>query len=350
MALFVVVCATPRDLCATAAQSGPVLEFAGRSVQLSLERIDDRTSTPWPGGDVRLTTKPVMLTAESSIGAELAAAGIEPNGDAYSLVYDLNPKLQPSTNATGHIVIPVIQAPPMISATLGKEYLVVLTLDPQIRDELIQTAGQIQALATPSPRENPQVRMSIEDLTRWYSAIRTAAQRHRDPALTLETRLQLRDEASALVPLLAKAAQDGPRLSKADADQIAAIHSDVQREIRRYDDVMSGQIPDPDLMRCCTIRVTIVGATSEQLQRVRVYYTLNGLFHHPPPAPLRIKPFPELGSGSSDLLQAKIYRIWVAPDGKPDELLTTDGLLVDLTAADKEKNVQLRLAAAGRMH
>ena len=107
-----------------------------------------------------------------------------------------------------------------------------------------------------------------------------------------------------------------------DRAQLAAIHQDVEREIRRFDDVLSAAVPDPDSTACCSVVVTIRG-DPKVVDQLRVYYTLNGQFRNPPPGPIPgSTAFTELGSGKSVTLRAKNYKFWAAKEGDPDHLIT----------------------------
>ena len=88
--------------------------------------------------------------------------------------------------------------------------------------------------------------------------------------------------------------------------------------------------------------LTIIGADQRDLERVRIYYTLDGLFS-PNRPPLPVNAFPALGSGRSDPLRAKSYRVWVSPEGNPDARLTNGALLVDLSPIETLTKIQLRL-------
>jgi hypothetical protein len=67
--------------------------IAGRQVSASLVKADDLSPAPWPDDASQLTTEKVAVQANVSIYDLLTAKGIEPDVEAFTVVYDLNPSL-----------------------------------------------------------------------------------------------------------------------------------------------------------------------------------------------------------------------------------------------------------------
>ncbi len=330
-------------------------DVAGRTVKLGLIRADDRSPVAWPSGNAGLSTESIVIGPDTNIAERLLQMGINPDAGAWSLLYDLNPtvhKLDTMTPGTRLVVPSVVASPELRGQLASGSELVVLSVDPELREKLngANTAltGLVSTLKASSqerfgrPEDKNLTVRQLDDITVWLEHIRQAAERRAGPPTSRDTWAELNDEAGMLQRLLAGSQTLGERLTPDDVSQISAIHSDLEREIRRYDDVMSGGIPEPDEL-CCTVEVTLVGGDTKKLDGIRVYYVLNGYFRQPPPAPSGVRAFADPGSGRSIRLRAKNYQMWAAPDGKPENLLTEGALLVEIYASEKQKTVTLRL-------
>jgi hypothetical protein len=223
-------------------------------------------------------------------------------------------------------------------------HFLILSVDPELREKL---AGAIAFLEEVKARfmEIPQERFAnamrrasllkeIDDIAGWFDHIRLMSLQRSGPPTSRDTLTALNDEAITLASIMQQAVEGAGQVTVGDERQIHAIHKDLVREIRRYDDLLSGGVPDSDVPACCVIEAQILGADPDELKRVRIYYTLDGLFRNQPPGPLGVKAFPVLGAGRSQRVPPKDYRVWVSPDG---------ALLVEIFPADTEKKVELRL-------
>ena len=310
-------------------------KLGNRMLDLGLLRLSDRKLISWPDDNARLTTESAVAGPELNVSARLASNGIEPDVGGYALFYELNPQVTKvsAIPPDAKVVLPKIVAGAKLSPILTDgSHLVVLFLDSDIRSELYDQSSRLQIIGQafgrlPASRFNSTEDQSIvikqvQDLTKWYEHIATTGRQRKGPPLNRETLQQLRDEALTLLAL-AKPYIDGQtRFEVEDRAQLDAIHLDVEREIRRFDDVLSAVVPDPDLMACCAVVVAIRG-DPKVIDQLRVYYTLNGLFRNPPPGPIPgSTAFTELGSGKSVTLRAKNYKFWAAREGDPDHLIT----------------------------
>jgi len=310
-------------------------KLGNRTLELGLLRLSDRKLIPWPDDTARLATESAPAGPELNVSARLAGNGIEPDVGAYALFYELNPQVTKvaAIPPDAKVVLPKILAGAKLSPILTDgSHLVVLLLDSDIRSELndqssrLQTTGQafgqLPASRFNSAEEQSVVVKQVQDLTRWYEHIARTGRQRKGPPLSRETLQQLRDEAVALSALTKPYINGQTKFATEDRAQLDAIHQDVEREIRRYDDVLSAVVPDPDLTACCSVVVAIRGDPNV-VDQLRVYYTLNGLFRNPPPGPIPgSTAFTELGSGKSVTLRAKNYKFWAAREGDPDRLIT----------------------------
>jgi hypothetical protein len=80
--LFVLMASA--DLCRAAPAETTI---AGRRVSISLVKADDLSPAPWPDDAAQLTTETVAIQANSNIYDLLTANGIEPDVEAFTVVY-----------------------------------------------------------------------------------------------------------------------------------------------------------------------------------------------------------------------------------------------------------------------
>jgi hypothetical protein len=339
------------------AKDGPILELAGRTIVLTLIKVDSRAPVRWPSGNSQLSTESVLIGPQTDIPGQLVSNGINPDSGAYTLVYDLNPGVS-NLNALKsgtRVTLPSIKPSTGLQKQLGHGYLVALSIDPQLHETLANSIKQITTLhdrfgALPASRfattnDQATVVKQVNDITMWFSVIRRTNQQKKGPPTSRATLNDLNAEAQALISVLKPVVDGKNTLSSADTEQIAAIHHDVGEEIKRYDEVLSGSTPGADLAPCCIIQVTILGGDEAKLKTLRVYYSLLGRFHDPPrprnsPEP---DPFPGLGSGNSDPLPPKTFKVWVAPDGKPDDFLTEGATKVTIQRSQAIEKIELNL-------
>jgi len=339
--------------------SGPLVRIAERPVALTLVQSDDRSRVPWPAGTVQIALKSIVATQNTIIANELEATGIDPDSNALSLVADLNPQLRNLASPRPGMKIVMLQvlATGALKEQLTSGHLLVLTVDPELRREIHDSVTQILTLGEQFPRlpsdvfttpgQQALLVSQVGDLLTWYAAIRNASDRHKDPPMRRDTMQQLRDEARAFSTLLAKAVGEGQRFSPSDEEQIAAIHSDLEREITRFDDVMSGRAPVADAPPCCAVVVDIVqghddAQKREMIKGLRIYYVVYGMFHQPLDS--SVQEISDLTSARIEL-PPKTYCFWAALDGQPDAL-KTPVVKVDLYAQrDKTRPLKLQLRA-----
>ena len=337
--------------------AAPEIQLAGRTVRLGLIKTADRSSVEWPAGETQIVTETVTAGSDTNVTSRLSSNGIFPDSGAYSIVYDLNPSIANlgSIPSGTHVILPKVSpSHEMRQELAGGAHFIVLLPDPELHQKLADSIALLDQLkpqfqnlpATrfPDSDKRDSLLRDVDDAISWFDHIRLQTQQRKGPPTSNETLVMLDGEAGALAALLQRDMNGIEQISPDDERQVVAIHKDLEREIRRYDDVMSGEVPTSEDPRCCIIDAQILGATTaSELDNVRVYLIVDGLFHTtPPPSPAQIKAFPNLGSGQSDKLKPLDYEVWVAPAGKPDDFLS-DALLVELYSTDIEKKIQLRI-------
>lgn len=311
----------------------PEVELAGRTVSMELVKKEDLSPAAWPDETISLTTYPVITKAGDSIFDLLEANGVQPDNEAYTLVYDLNlglEKIDPLPNNV-RLVLPKVSGGPLFQRAREGGYLVMLTTDAKIKAQLSSSAGALNVLsprfaqlersrfAVPASRE--ECIGFVQDMTGWFGHMsKTIAQRTAKP-LRRVTLMQIANEADILRHILEQPLTTGQPLAAADQAQITAIHKDLEQLIVRWDEKLGGGYPSGDLQ--FNVVVEILGHDQKRIRTLRVYYVVDGLFRNPPTnPPVRSTNFNGLGSGSSAMLPIKDYKVWAAQDGDPEHPAT----------------------------
>jgi hypothetical protein len=337
---FILPCVSLAQQASTPSET----EIAGRRVVLTLVKAEDLSRQHWPSGDVKLTAEATDIRADGNIYSLLEAAGIAPDTEAFTVVYDLNPMLRDLKRlpAGTHVVLPKITSRAHLLKMLHSGNLVQLTVDPTLRQYLNTSAESLQQVAQrfaqlPTDRfdssdKGQAIQNKVATLAKWYAQIRRSFLRRTGPPLRQQTLLQMHNEADVLNLLLNQALQGSQRLSEGDQDQILAIYDDLELEMRKYWQVLANEAPKAEGLY--KVVVNIKGQDTTLIDRLRVYYTVNGVFREPPVnPPVTSYPFKELGSGKSESLPVKNYKMWAAEDGNPAHPLTPP-LLVKVSPVD----------------
>jgi hypothetical protein len=330
-------------------QSSAPGQLAGRTVEMRLVKADDLSPVEGSQERLSLTSASVQMTNQGTFYSILQGNGVVPDTEALCLVYDLNPTLNNIKDLkTGAVVqVPKIGSSRDLTSKLGKDYLVQVTIDSEVRQALNQGIDELQTNAAsfahlPADRfesaaDSGSTKEKVETLAKWYLQIKKSFLRRTGPPLRRQTLLQLKNEVDALNELIVGWSGNGPKLAKSDQDQIAAIYHDLESEIAKYGQVLANQTPPAEPLY--RVVINIKGDDPRQIEGMRVYYTFNGIYRDPPSnPPVTSYPFRQLGSGKFEVLPVKNYRVWAARDGDPGHPLTPP-LIVQVSplAGDKQE-------------
>ncbi len=304
----------------------PTEELAGRAVAMSLVKSDDLSPVPWPNGNTELTSIETTLQGTNAL-LMLQANGIAPDSEALTLVYDLNPSIHDlnSLPPNTRIQLPSIKTDSAeLKQLLHNGYLVELTLDPELRQELNSRIEALKGLA-PQIQNTTSDENTLDKLKQtiaWFQEVERRFKRRTGPPLRQMTLEQMNAEADQLSALLHGAIQKQTQLTDPDKHQIAAVFADMRSVIKEYGQTLADVVPAAEQLYSVT--VTIKGANTALINGLRVYYTFNGLFRTlPANPPIKAAGFTQLGSGKSENFLMKNYQIWAAKDGDPNHPMTT---------------------------
>jgi len=321
-------------LCSTVlggyAQGSRVSQAGGRVVEMSLVRADDLSPEAWPEGKSELKQVPAVLKPDNNLYVLLEKNGIAPDAEAFALVYDLNPHLNDANKIASStpVVLPAIAGDADIVQALEAGHLVELTLDPQIRAELMKNIESLQPalMAAEQADWTPEPKAQAEHLVTWFQQIEKRLKRRTAPPLRQASLIELQDEAGLLSRLLESAGRQHRTLSNEEQKAIADIYDDVEAEMRYFGETLSGTMPTTQAFYAVT--VNIKGMERSRLENLRVYYTYNGLYRIlPAEPPIPSFGFKQVGSGKSENLLMKNYQIWAAKDGDANHPVTQTYLL-----------------------
>ncbi|MGA2099386.1 MAG: hypothetical protein ABSH39_24165 [Candidatus Acidiferrum sp.] len=311
--------------------------IAGRQVVAAVVNAQDLTPINFGTEEVVLAVKRQEIGSSADIYKLLQTNGIAPDSEAFTLVYELNPSLR---ELKGLPPGTVLQLPRLASDSLIEKVrqaggLAILTVDPDLRDALNRSGEVLQQSinsllesSLPPTPSSDSLKGDLESLRLWYAQIKRSFLHRTGPPLRRDSLVQLRREADELN----------------DVSRIAAFHEDVEVEMTNYDQELANELPKADALY--KVSVSIGGANAKALERVRVYYTVYGLFRNPPGKDC--DSFKSPGSGASELMRVQNYMIWAAEDGDPGHPVT-EPLRVKVRPWDAEP-ILVALSASKGQH
>lgn len=329
--------------------------LAGRDVDVAFVDAATLETRPGPDRAWRVDVQSVALRAGVSPTDVLVANRIVPDSEAFTLVYELNPSVLDVNllGAGATLVVPRLIGPDGKPLDPGVGVMLQLTLDAGIRRALIARIDELQRTGSTfadsrpdrfqSPAQSAKAKEQVAVLLKWFAQVRTRFIRRTAPPLRRDSLVQLRDEAAALQALLRGTEGDASTFSDADAERLAGMFDDVRLEMQKFSQALANQAPKAEPQYA--VRVNINGADAPMIASLRVYYTINGLFQDPPTdPPVPTYAFRQLGSGMSEKLPVKNYRIWAARDGEPGRPASPP-LLVRVSPSQGDMQVDLSVAA-----
>ena len=327
-------------------------QVAGRDVALTVIRAQDRATLSWPSGAIELRTISATTSTDENVYMMLEHNGIAPDSQALTLVYDLNPSVSDvdALPANSSLLLPALAGGDRLRSLLEQKDLVRLTLDPDLRGAICESAEALQGYASsiPALTSDPASQRSLQDLLGWYAVINRRLTRRTDPPLRRDTLIELRDEGRLLRNILEQSKSQGVPLSPSQQAQISAIHDDLSLTMPRFGQTLSGAAPKAE--DACDVKVIIKDGPPGIVDNLRVYFQYNGLYFPPPPAspPATSLSFNGTGAQTSRSMSRKNYQIWAARDGDPTNPVTPPhALFIDSSAVSP---VTVDLTYTGAAH
>jgi hypothetical protein len=303
----------------------------GRQIEMKVVNVADLSSQPWPKGDFVLVTTEVDTTNLRVLKA-LDNNRILADKQALAVVYELNPEVTDLKHLPpGNLLkLPKI-AGKGLPALIQKGELIELTMDPDLRHAISDTSINLKQFTPLDPKltSDDATRGELNELITWYGQIGPRFMDRTDPPLSHETLVEISREGMILNKTLADASRQKSELSPEDREQIHAFHQDMGIVKDRFNETLAPDIPDAQ--NKFTIEVSIQPQDDlSRFKNLRVYYECHGLFLTEKPR----QSVSETGQAGSDLakivsmpLEKKYLDFWLAPDGDPNQLLSSPVLV-----------------------
>jgi len=315
--------------CVALAQSSmPAGRLAGRDVVLSVVDAENLSPIRWNGEKLSLSVGPSVLEKGTNVFTLLQANRIVPDGEAFELVYDLNPTVRDAKTLEPGVklLLPRVSSEAALADLRKQGYLALLTLDLELRGSIdgefekmrLSAAAFAQLPPAGSPDKYAHAKEQITYISNSIAEMRRRFARRTSPPQSKATLEQLRRELEVLNALLQKALASSSRLNKEDLEQVAAIRDDIEASMAAYEQALSNEPPKADGLYKVVVNIT--GPAPANVVRYRVYYTNYGLYRDPPDR--NSDGFRIPGSGASEYLRAQNYMIWAAQDGDAAHPLT----------------------------
>ena len=148
--------------------------LAGRNVSVAIANPEDLSPAEWQGANPSLTSAPIVLNGDETIYTALQANGIYPDSEAFALVYDLNPGLRDlkDVQAGTGLELPRVAAESDLAKLRAKGNLVRISVDPELRNTLSESAKTLKELAESSQGvTNVETQRQVKSLAAWYVQI-----------------------------------------------------------------------------------------------------------------------------------------------------------------------------------
>jgi hypothetical protein len=342
LSLTILVCLGTSVLVHRAeAQKTPV----SQSVDLVLVKGDDLSKVPAPPSKLQLVQTNATVTPYRNIYQILKSNGIAPDSEAFSLVYQLNPKISDLNQVTPDMVltVPTVQGDATLKKFLQQGDLTQLTVNPSLRQGLDQQIDTLSANSTNFKTiPDTDTQDQLQSLVKSYQLIEGSFKRRTGPPLQPQTLIQLNSEAEILNRLGQNLSSGSTQLSVDDRKQVQAIFKDVNSVMNLYGQTLADTVPKGESYY--EVTVNLKGGDPNLLNTIRVYYTFNGLFRTLPATPPIVSfGFPQLGSGRSEKLLMKNYEVWAAKDGDPNHPYSPPYLLTIDEATSPSLTVELSI-------
>jgi hypothetical protein len=307
--------------------------------QVQLAAVNKQTLKPDPSvkGDLGLVQYSYTVKKDESVFEVLKKEHIQPDIEAITLMYELNPSVQSFKvlQEGQEIAVPAVARNGQ-RIDIGQADIVLVTLDPDLKTQFKQVVTDTKAIISARKAPEPvapcgtdQMDACLVEMVGILNQIRLGIVQRNGPPLTRRDLILFNKEAESVKSLCELRFTRHQALSGSDAAQLRRIQGDLHMTASRLNDVMGGAVPDAPCQYL--VKVTVRGASKPVLDGLRVYYLEDGRWTGNPTDDAVA--FPTLGD-SADKLCWRDYQFWGAKAGHPTQSLT-EILLRQIRSADE---------------
>ncbi|MGH9754181.1 MAG: hypothetical protein ACREA2_15490 [Blastocatellia bacterium] len=324
-----------------------MLENENMQIRISLGK-DMKQFIPLPSEKISLTVETVAISGSETIQDLLRQRNrIEPDVEAFTLVYLLNPDLKSAglPPAMTHIRLPKAHGGPQFEAALKKSYRVFLTTEPEIKDRFAMHVETFQGLMTEILTaedifENGEIRKfasaSITRINKELEKILSGVLRRNGRPITKEPLEQLCSEIKLINEIFRNAKSGKKRIGGHEQEIFRLVEEDVSIKQRGDKEVRGAGDPPPPWPK---VKVTVQAIPAvKKLEPIRFVYVPVALAMVEKP-----RPFPSLSSPSIVELTEAIYFFWGVKPGEENSPITEKLKFPVIKNSQGEIAIQLKL-------
>jgi hypothetical protein len=324
-----------------------MLEDENMPILISLGKdLDD--PLPLPSEPIRLKVETVVVKEGETIQDLLRYRnGIDPDLEAFTLVYLLNPGLESLKRlpAATSVRLPKAQGGPQFEAALKKSYRVFLMTEPEIKDQFAKQVETYQNLMTEilnakGSFESDEIRKpasdSITKIGEKLDEILSGILRRNGRPITKEPLEQLCSETKLINEVFHDAISGKKKIGGHEQEIFQSVEEDISIKQRGPVEVRAGDPPPPWPKVKVTVQAVPAGKKLESIRFMCVPVAL-AVVEKP-------RPFPYLSSPSSIELTEAAYFFWGAkPGGDNAEPITEKLKYLVIKNSQGEITIQLKM-------
>ena len=316
----------------------------GRDISMVLLKQSDSSRTTLADGNVKLTVHQVTVRQGASVRALLQSNGIYADANSLGLIYDLNPGVDslasPKPDST--LILLKVAGGRELQKQLSSGYLVALTVDQKLKDDMRKNVERLTALAPRIASLEPNrfgnagakeaVVKSIDNTMSSLKVVKRGLAPNSQFPLSNEILTQIAGEVEILLSIL----DPDQNLSAANQVQIGLIDKDLQVKMRAFEEIRSGELPGrwPEVRVVVT---TLKSGDQGQVPSLRVYYVAEALYGRPGLE----KTFDKLSSPTDRIIPEANYRIWAGRGDDPSPVSDVRKVEVRKDPSGRELTVEL---------
>lgn len=298
-------------------------KLANLNISMILVNRSDGSSRLIKREVIELIAQKATLGNGESVEGLLTSNGILPDGESLGLVYILNPKLDAKTvRSATELLLPKVKGGQELSTALGEGYLVALTLDKELKRQLLIKVKDLRSLIQRMLKlefnrfETAESRDSVIECMHYVEeslGIMRIVIRERSRPLSSEMLRQVVCEIDVLALILNNLTKGQHKLSRTDAETIKQIAEDFKIRMKSFSEERGpGDLPSKWPEGLVSVRVRRSG-NREEVHGLRIYYVPEALWN------IRHKiesSFRKLSSPTEQSLPVATYFFWA---GKPGD-------------------------------